>query len=157
MTIRESILASKDAWQWIEYFCHVNPLRCLKGDNKSIEGRHNHNKEDKNKNQEVGKALDSTHCIVAHYNIGINEITSLSSYKDCRLLDISATSHMTFRKDCFEEPNDIKNDIVYFAETSSLKPRGIGSIRLKLSGFLDFVLKNVLYIPELQRSLLSLV
>ena len=54
---------------------------------------------------------------------------------------------MTFRKDCFEEPNDIKNDIVYLAETSSLKPRGIGSIRLKLSGFLDFVLKNVLYIP----------
>ena len=39
-----------------------------------------------NKNQEASKAPDSAHCIVAHYNLGINEITSLSSYKDSWLL-----------------------------------------------------------------------
>ena len=41
---------------------------------------------------------DSAHCIVAHCNLGINEITSLSSYKDYWSLDTGATSHMTFRK-----------------------------------------------------------
>jgi hypothetical protein len=33
----------------------------------------------------------------------------------------------------------------------------MGTIRLKLVGFLDFVLHNVLYLPDLKRSLLSLV
>jgi hypothetical protein len=84
-------------------------------------------------------------------------MTSLSSYKDCWLLDIGATSHMTFRKDCFEELNETIDGIVYFADKSSLKPKGMGTIRLKMPGFPDFLLKNVLYLPELQRSLLSLV
>jgi hypothetical protein len=46
---------------------------------------------------------------------------------------------------------------VYFADISSLKPLGMGTIRIKLHGLLDFLLHNVLYLPELQRSLLSLV
>ena len=46
---------------------------------------------------------------------------------------------MNFIKDYFEELNDIKNGIVYFANKSILIPRGIGSIRIKLPGFLDFV------------------
>ena len=50
-------------------------------------------------------------------------MTSLSSYKDCWLLDIGATSHMTFRKDCFEELNESIYGIVYFADKSSIKPR----------------------------------
>ena len=69
---------------------------------ESIKGIHNQNKEDKNKNCEAGKSPDSTHCIVSQCNICINEINSLSYYKDCWLLDTSATSHMTFRKECFE-------------------------------------------------------
>ena len=47
--------------------------------------------------------------------------------------------------------------IVYFADKSSIKPKGMGTIRLKMPGFPNFLLKNVLYLPELQRSLLSLV
>jgi hypothetical protein len=46
---------------------------------------------------------------------------------------------------------------VYFADRSSLKPSGMGTIRLKFLGLPDFLLHNVLYLPELQRSLLSLV
>ena len=64
---------------------------------------------------------------------------------------------MTFRKDCFEELNEIENGTVYFADESSLKPRGIGSIMLKLHGFPDFLLNNVLYVPKLQSRLMSLV
>ena len=46
---------------------------------------------------------------------------------------------------------------MYFADKSSLKPKGMGTIQLKMPRFPDFLLKDVLYLPELQRSLLSLV
>ena len=55
-------------------------------------------------------------------------MTSLSSYKYCWLLDTGATSHMTFRKDCFEELNEKIDGIVYFADNSSIKPKGMGTI-----------------------------
>jgi hypothetical protein len=64
---------------------------------------------------------------------------------------------MTFQRDFFEDFNDNVDGIVYFADKSSLKPSGMGTIRLKLPGLPDFLLHNVLYLPELQRNLLSLV
>ena len=89
--------------------------------------KHNQKKDD-NKNQDASKSSDSAHCIVAHCNLGITEMNSLSSYKDCWLLDTGATSDMTFRKDCFEELNETINGIVYFVDKSSLKPKGMGNI-----------------------------
>ena len=62
----------------------------------SIKDKHNQKTDDQN----ASKSSDS--CIVAHCNLGFNEMTSLSSYKDCWLLDIGATSHMTFKKYFFE-------------------------------------------------------
>ena len=56
----------------------------------SIKDKHNQKKDD----QDASKLSDS--CIVAHCNLGFNEMTSLSSYKDCWLLDTGATSHMKF-------------------------------------------------------------
>ena len=53
------------------------------------------------------------------------ENDKLASYKYCCLLDTGATSHMTFRKDCFEELNETIDGIVYFADKSSLKPKGL--------------------------------
>ena len=50
-------------------------------------------------------------------------MTSLSSYKDCWLLDTGATSHMTFRKYCFEELNETIDGIVYFANKQVLNQR----------------------------------
>jgi transposase InsO family protein/adenylate kinase family enzyme len=64
---------------------------------------------------------------------------------------------MTFRRDFFEDFDDNVDGVVYFADRSSLKPSGMGTIRLKLPGLPDFLLHNVLYLPELQRNLLSLV
>ena len=66
----------------------------------SIKDNHNQKKDD-SKNQDASKSSDSAHCIVAHCNLRINEMTSLSSYTECWLLDTGATSHMTFIKDCF--------------------------------------------------------
>ena len=51
----------------------------------SIKYNHNQKKDD----QVASKSYDS--CIVAHCNLGINEMTSLSSYKDCWLLNTGAT------------------------------------------------------------------
>ena len=64
---------------------------------------------------------------------------------------------MNFRKYYFEELNETINGIVYSADKSSIKPKGMGTIRLKMLGFPDFLFKNVLYLPDLQRSLMSLV
>jgi hypothetical protein len=76
---------------------------------------------------------------------------------DAWLLDASATFHMNFWRDSFEEFNDNVEGAVYFAYRSSQKPIGIGTIRLKFSIFLDFLLHDVLYIPKLWRNLKSLV
>jgi hypothetical protein len=75
--------------------------------------------------------------------------TSFASWRDAWLLDIGATCHMTFQRDFFEYFNDNVDGIVYFVDKSSLKPSGIGTIRLKLPGLLDFLLHDVLYLPEL--------
>ncbi|XP_057866584.1 uncharacterized protein LOC131074052 [Cryptomeria japonica] len=46
--------------------------------------------------------------------------------------------------------------VVYFVDKSQLKPLGIGSVRLKLPGLADYILSNVLYLPQLKRNLISL-
>jgi hypothetical protein len=79
--------------------------------------------------------------------------TSFASWRDAWLLDTGATCHMTFQRDFFEELNENVDGAVSFVDGSSLKPMGIGTIRLKLLGFLDFLLHNVLYLPELQKEL----
>jgi hypothetical protein len=62
------------------------------------------------------------------------------------VLDTSATCHMTFQRDFFEDFND----------KSSNKPLRFGTIGLKLPGLPDFLLHNVLYLLELRRNLLPL-
>ena len=64
---------------------------------------------------------------------------------------------MTFRRNYFEDFSDNVDGIVYFAHKSRLNPLRIGTIKLKLVGFLDFLVHVVLYLSWLQRSLLSLV
>ena len=64
---------------------------------------------------------------------------------------------MTFRKHFFETFSDQIDGVVNLADKSQLKPSGIGSVRLKLSGLADYILSNVLYVPQLKRDLISLV
>jgi len=73
------------------------------------------------------------------------------------LLDLGATYHMTHRKYFFEDFTDNVDGAVYFADQSKIKPSGLGTIRIKLPGLLDFLLHHVLYLPQLKRNLLSLV
>jgi hypothetical protein len=83
--------------------------------------------------------------------------TLFASWRDASLLDTGATCHMTFRRDFFEELNENVDGVISFANRFSLKPTRIGTIMLKLPGFRDFLLHNVLHLLELQRNLLSLV
>ena len=64
---------------------------------------------------------------------------------------------MTFRRDFFEEFTDNVDGAVYFANKSKLNPLGLGTIRLKFPGLIDFLLHDVLYLPQLRGNLLSLV
>jgi hypothetical protein len=106
-----------------------------------------------------GKPPESANYIVAHCNLSINEVfsTSFASWEDTWILDTGATCHMTFRRDFFETFSNHIDGIVYFADKSQLKPSGIGSIRLRLLGLADYILHDVLYIPQLNRNLMSLI
>ena len=64
---------------------------------------------------------------------------------------------MTFRKDFFETFSDQIDGVVHLADKSQLKPSRIGSVRLKLSGLADYILSDVIYVPQLKRNLISLV
>jgi len=117
-------------------------------------------KKGKTNDTDKGKALESTHYVVAQYNIGVNEDlfnASLASWKNDWLLDSGATCHMTHRKDFFEEFTDNVDGAVYFVDQSKIKPSGLGTIRLQLPSLPEFLLHHVLYLPQLKRNLLSLV
>jgi hypothetical protein len=64
---------------------------------------------------------------------------------------------MTFRRDFFETFSNHIDGIVYFADKSQLKSPGIGSIRLRLPGLADYILHDVLYIPQLKKNRMSLI
>ena len=108
--------------------------------------------EKKEKPPERGNPPESAHYVIAHCNVGIEEVSSTSNscLNDTWLLDTGATCHMTFRRDFFETFNDQVDGVVYFADKSQLKPSGIGSIRLKLPGLADYILSNVLYLSQLR-------
>jgi hypothetical protein len=118
-------------------------------------------KEKQEQNEEKGKSHEPPHFVIAHCNIGINEDlfkTSFASWRDVWLFDIGVACHMTFWRDFFEELNDNVEGAINFVYRSNLKPIGIGSIRFKLPGLLDFLLRDdVLYLHELRRNLLCLV
>lgn len=66
-----------------------------------------------------GKALESSHYVVAHFNIGVSEDLlndSLVSWKNAWFLDSGATCHMSFRRDLFEEFTDNVDGVVYFTD-----------------------------------------
>lgn len=97
---------------------------------------------------------------VTHYNIGVTKVlfhSLFASWRDARLLDIGAICHMNLQSGFFEDFNDNVDGMVYFADKASLKLLGLGTIKLKLLGFPNFLLHDVLYILELWRNFLSFV
>jgi hypothetical protein len=104
------------------------------------------------KKKEKDKSLEYAHFLIAHCNIGINEDSFKTSFSSCRnvwLIDTGATFHMNFQRQLFEELNENVEGVVYFNDRSSLKPMGIGTMRFKFPGFVNFLLHDVLYLLEL--------
>ena len=55
---------------------------------------------------------------------------------------------MTFKGDFFETFSDDIDGVIYFADKSQIKPYSIGFICLKILNLADYVLQDVLYIPQ---------
>ena len=62
---------------------------------------------------------------------------------------------MTFWHDYFEEFQKVDYGPIYLVDKSILKPIGKGTIWFKCPNLSDFVLHDVLFIPQLQHNLLS--
>jgi len=54
---------------------------------------------------------------------------------------------MKFRRYFVETFSDDIDGVIHFADKSQIKLSGIGSIRLKILNFADYLLQDVLYIP----------
>lgn len=106
-----------------------------------------------------GKSSNSTHYIVGHYNFNMNDVfnAAFSSSQDSWISDWEATCHMTFRWDFFETYSDDINGVIYFADKSQIRPSRIGSIHLKIPNLPNYVLHDVLYIPQFEWNLMSLI
>lgn len=96
--------------------------------------------------------------MITRCNVGLDVMMNTFFYwKDAWFLDTSASCHMSFLWEFFEELSKEIDGEVYFVYRSMIKPSGIGTIQLKLLGFVDFIIWDILYLPKLKRHLLSLV
>lgn len=83
--------------------------------------------------------------------------STFSSWQYSWILDIRVLCRTTFRIALFETLSNPIDGVVYFADKSQVKPLGIGSIHLKIPGISYYILNDVLYIPQFQRNLISVI
>ena len=84
---------------------------------------------------------------------------TFSSYEDnhCRwILDSGASSHMSFNKKDFSQLRSMKNHVsISIANGDKLEAIGIGNIHLALANGENIRVEDVLYVPKLDKRLLS--
>lgn len=84
-------------------------------------------------------------------------VSSKTSSKATWLLDSGASSHMTHAKEDFETFKPIGGRLdVCVANGAHLEVRGVGEVRFGVGGRKTVVVTNVLFVPELDRKLLSM-
>ncbi|CAL9236211.1 unnamed protein product, partial [Arabidopsis halleri] len=72
------------------------------------------------------------------------------------VMDTGCSYHMTHRRDWFEELKEDAIGAVRMGNKSVSKVKGIGTVRIKNENGLTVLLKDVRFIPEMDRNLLSL-
>ncbi|KAK2447548.1 secreted RxLR effector protein [Trifolium repens] len=72
------------------------------------------------------------------------------------VMDSGCSYHICPRKEYFETLELKEGGVVRLGNNKACKVQGMGSIRLKMFDDRDFLLKNVRYIPELKRNLISI-
>lgn len=71
-------------------------------------------------------------------------------------MDTGCSYHICPRKEYFETLELGEGGVVRLGNNKACKIQGIGTIRLKMFDDRDFLLKDVRYIPELRRNLISI-
>lgn len=95
-------------------------------------------------NKAAGDGQDYTNCL----------FTS-SAFNKRWIIDSGATSHMTSRRDVFTEINLLHRSEVTVANGEVIEAKGIGQASVRLDADSVIKLKNVLWVPRLGTSLLS--
>lgn len=75
--------------------------------------------------------------------------------KEMWVLDSGCTSHMTTRRDWFSDFEENGSTTILLGDDHSVESQGQGSIRINTHGGSIKVLKNVKYVPNLRRNLIS--
>ena len=73
------------------------------------------------------------------------------------VLDSRCSYHICPIKEYFETLDLKEGGVVRLGNNKACKIKGMGTIRLKMFDDRDFLLKNVRYIPELKRNLISII
>lgn len=79
-----------------------------------------------------------------------------SSMKNEWILDSGCTFHMCPVKFWFEELTETEQGVVLLGNDKSCKLKGIGQIRMRMHDGVDRVIKDVRFVPELKRNLISM-
>jgi len=72
------------------------------------------------------------------------------------VLDFGCSYHICKRKEYFETLELKEGGVVRLGNNKAYRIQGMATIRLKMFDDCDFLLKNVRYIPELKRNLISI-
>ena len=122
------------------------------------------NKRKKDLSKKKGKKPAGAENVEANDTANVSEgydsadVLSISSNdpRDEWVLDSGATFHMTSRKDWLFDLKDTEGSKVLMGDNTPCDVKGIGSVKLKMADGTMKILKDVRYIPELKRNLISL-
>lgn len=83
-------------------------------------------------------------------------VSPLTSHPNEWILDSACTYHMTPMREWFFEFEELDGGVVYMGNDNPCKTVGIGSIKLRNHDGSTRILKDVRYVPNLKRNLISL-
>ncbi|WVZ01870.1 hypothetical protein V8G54_022676 [Vigna mungo] len=75
--------------------------------------------------------------------------------KDVWYVDSGCSNHMTYNKSWLTNLDESKKSKVRVADNSTLKVEGIGNVRIKSRNGMHATLENMLLVPEMKCSLIS--
>lgn len=104
------------------------------------------------------KLKERGEAVVASKNFDSAEVLAISDQETSKewILDSGWSFHMCPNKSWFEALTEEDEGLVLLGNNKSCKTKGMGSIRIRMFDGADRVIKQVRYIPELKRNLISL-
>ena len=79
-----------------------------------------------------------------------------TSHPDAWILDSGCTYHMTPVREWFFDFKELDGGVVYMGDDNTCKIKGIGSIKLRNDDGSTKIVRNVRYIPNMKKNLISL-